>query len=1612
MFPSAGVVPARRWVAGVAAFIVFGAAVFSPSARAQAVGRKTLQGHVPAPVSHLTPVGKLAATNQLYLAIGLPLRNRPALDEFLGQLYDPASTNYHKYLTVPEFTARFGPTEQDYQAVKDFAAANHLTVAGEHANRVVLDVTGKAADVERVFQIALRTYHHPTDTRDFFAPDAEPSVPVNLPVVDVQGLSDFGRPHPMIVPHSMGPQSQTAMPNAGSGPGGTFIGSDFRTAYVPGTTLNGANQIIGLVQFDGFYSNDITAYETLAGLPAVSIQTNLLDGYNGIPTTGSNSGNPEVSLDIEMVISMAPGMSKLIVYEGNPNLFIPNDCLSRIASDNLAKSVSSSWTWTGGPNVTTDSLLSQMASQGQSYYQASGDSDAYTGSNILDDPSNFTTPVASPYVTAVGGTTLVTTNGGAYFSESVWNWNNKQPNPQPNVGSSGGISISNTIPNWQNLASTNGNFRSTTMRNVPDVALTGDNVYVKYGNGSSGSFGGTSCAAPLWAGFTALINQQAAFAAKPTVGLINAAIYAMGTNANYTIMFHDITIGTNIGNNTPGLYFATNGYDLCTGLGTPNGTNFINALVPVAFAPAISASSWALLAESATPTNGLIDPGETVTVSFTLQNTGNLATSNLVATLQPSANVLAPSSPQTYGKINAFGGTTNKSFTFTAAGVCGSNFVATLLMQDGTNNLGSANFILSLGTSVVLPQNFDSVTAPALPSGWSSSNITGTGNNWITATDLSDTSPNSAFNSDSASPGENALVSPAISVIATNAQISFRHNYSFETGTSHHVTTYYDGGVLEIQIGNGSFSDILAAGGSFVTGGYNNSITSSSDNPLGGRSAWVSSSSGWKTVTVKLPASAAGQSIRLRWNSATDTGNSGGSAVGWHVDTISITDAPPNCLLVATDIGVSQSLATNSLQAGQNLVYTLTVTNLGLQLAANVVATDTVPVNALFISAPGGNYSAGKVVFSIGQLAANAATNFTLTLAPVSGTVFTNSLNAVTVTPEITLANNSTTLIATQSNPTAAGIVVPPVPQTIQCGSNVSFSVTVTGTPPLNLQWTLDGAAIAAATNSNLSLTNVHLPGHTVAVIVTNLYGSATSSVPLTVQDTLAPVITLIGSNPMFVELGSPFVNPGATATDVCAGAVAAISSGTVTTNIVSTNTVTYMATDGNGNTNTTTRTVIVHDTTPPVISWSFTNLVLAAGGNCSGTMTNVTGTNFIHATDLSGALTISQIPTNYAVLPLGTNLVVISVADASGNTSYSTNRIVVQDQTPPLISLQPQNQTNVVGTTASFNVGANACTPLTFQWYSNNVAMLGRTNTTLTMSNVTPALAGNYFAVATAAGGATTSSVVTLTVKLISPSFTLTSSGNPSGFKNAAQFTAQLTPTNAAGTVQFLTNGALFDTKSLVAGSATSTNISTLPRGTNTIAAIYSGDANDYPATNTLSQIVTNHPPTATAAFYSRLAGWPLDIPVANLATNWNDVDGDVVSLATIGVSTNGVTVTNSAGTLIYFGTNNVNDQFTCIISDGAGGTNSQVVHVVIVLTNTVPNIAVVPGGTNGNLTLRLGGAPGDVYVLETTTNLVSSLSWQPIATNTLGTNGVWQFTDGQATNFNHRFYRLKLVP
>jgi hypothetical protein len=552
----------------------------------------------------LQPVERLESSTNLDLVIGLPLRNQEALTNLLQQQYAPTSPQYHHWLTPDEFAAKFGPTEQDYQAVIEFAKANGFTITGTHPNRTLVDVRGSVADIERAFRVTLLAYQHPTEAREFYAPDVEPSFDLTVPVLHITGLDNYSVPRPVSIREAPQNKPADATPASGSGPSGSYIGYDFISAYVPGVSLNGSGQVVALVELDGYYPNDITAYESQAGLPAVPLQNVLLDGFRGTPTANAHQVQ-EVSLDIEMAISMAPGLSKVVVYEASNVTANVEDVLNRIATDNLAKQISSSWQF-GNDATNLDQIYQEYAMQGQSFFQASGDNGAFTNRWLNQQQSD------SPYVTLVGGTTLTTTGPeGDWLSEKVWNWNTGTGLGETNGASGGGIGTSYSIPSWQTNINMSSNGGSRTKRNVPDVAMVADGIYVIYNNGSTASgVGGTSCAAPLWAGFTALVNQQAEASSQPTVGFINPVVYAIGTGPTYAACFHDIISGNNETYYSPLLFSAVPGYDLCTGWGTPTGSNLVNTLLPQ---PDLTRGTDSL-------TNVNPHAGDTVTVSISITN--------------------------------------------------------------------------------------------------------------------------------------------------------------------------------------------------------------------------------------------------------------------------------------------------------------------------------------------------------------------------------------------------------------------------------------------------------------------------------------------------------------------------------------------------------------------------------------------------------------------------------------------------------------------------------------------------------------------------------------------------------------------------------------------------------------------------------------------------------------------------------------------------------------------------------------------------------------------------------------------------------------------------------
>src|SRR5208283_3123676 len=323
-------------------------------------------------------VGLLPPTQRLNLAIMLPLRNQTELTSLLDRLYDPSSPDYRQFLTVAQFTERFSPAEQDYQAVVNFAEANGLTVTDTPANRLLVDVNGSVAQIEKAFHVVMTVYQHPTEKRTFYSPDREPSLYLSVPVTYIAGLNNFTLPRPKLMQAPEGQAVDSRL--TGSGPGGQYLGSDMRPAYYGSGPLTGGGQSVGLFEFDGYDisdvvgtfdgaatstmngSNYIVQYTTGGGVYNVQVNNVLLDGAGAGPV----GGDGEQVLDIVQPISMAPGLEQVLVYIAPPGDCEAVDIINRMASDDIAKQLSCSWGFDPDPS-SIDTALQEMGAQGQTF---------------------------------------------------------------------------------------------------------------------------------------------------------------------------------------------------------------------------------------------------------------------------------------------------------------------------------------------------------------------------------------------------------------------------------------------------------------------------------------------------------------------------------------------------------------------------------------------------------------------------------------------------------------------------------------------------------------------------------------------------------------------------------------------------------------------------------------------------------------------------------------------------------------------------------------------------------------------------------------------------------------------------------------------------------------------------------------------------------------------------------------------------------------------------------------------------------------------------------------------------------------------------------------------
>jgi hypothetical protein len=576
--------------------LVFSNGIAAPDCRAPHGSQPLTTAYVRPPTSPV--VGPVPANKPITLSIDLPVRNMGALQAAIAQASNPSSPQYRHYLSAADLKANHNPTDADYAALVGWAQGRGFGVVTS-AKNLGIDVTGTAAQIEAAFHANLVFALRPDGTQ-FYELDRQPSIDLGVTLVGVSGLDNY----------------VVRKPHAGTAPiPGLYRSSDLRTAYLGGaasfcSSLDGAGQSVGLFQLTGFNQADIDMYKqvnSLTATPPLKVLTandpnNLTPAAAPpLPATG-NLENLEISLDIEMVMAIAP-KAQVVVFEG-----LQEESVLRVMADHdEVNQISSSWDITGSPAA--KGILGYLASQGHTFFLASGDAGSYEPATATCPPADLakianrqagpvdappTDARSSPYVTVVGGTALETDDATqAYLRERVW------------PGSGGGVLTGTPIPDFQVGATSINPEVSTVSRNLPDVAMPAQSVYIVasecngvFPAGATGATdrngnivppcpgpivqkrelagGGTSAAAPLWAGFTALMNQKGNAVGLAPVGNINAAIYQIGESAGrYANGFHDVALGANpagvgaAANSCEFSYTPKQGYDLTTGWGSP-----------------------------------------------------------------------------------------------------------------------------------------------------------------------------------------------------------------------------------------------------------------------------------------------------------------------------------------------------------------------------------------------------------------------------------------------------------------------------------------------------------------------------------------------------------------------------------------------------------------------------------------------------------------------------------------------------------------------------------------------------------------------------------------------------------------------------------------------------------------------------------------------------------------------------------------------------------------------------------------------------------------------------------------------------------------------------------
>lgn len=481
----------------------------------------------------------------LHIVLALQLRNRDELQSRLQHIHTRGDAQYQHFLSGAEFTARYAPSAVQAQAVADFLRAAGFANVAIAPNRLLVSGDAGAGLVQRAFNTRLAGFER--DGHALYANLRDAQVPAALGgvVAAVLGLQNAEMARTHIVPAALG---------GSSGP--TTVGhvpTEFPALYNAHRMPTAAGLSVGISTWGDMTQAiaDIAQFESEQHLAPTPIEVRTV-GAAGTDTNGT----PEWDLDAQDIIGMSGGVSRVLLYAAasanNGDLL---ESLNQAVSDNRVQAINASWgecergSDSSGFVAAADIVFQQAAAQGQTFFFSSGDGGSrtgcYTHRGLFVEP-NY--PATSPYVTAVGGTTVYTNADGSYASEKAWS------------GSGGGYSKVEAAPSWQvGTINVCGGRQGRCGRSIPDLAMDADpnSGAIIVVNGKSAQYGGTSLAAPL---ATAVWLRIAAVSANP--GFAAPQLYQVQSQLQDRTFFRDVTSGSN------GAYKAGEGWDAVTGFGS------------------------------------------------------------------------------------------------------------------------------------------------------------------------------------------------------------------------------------------------------------------------------------------------------------------------------------------------------------------------------------------------------------------------------------------------------------------------------------------------------------------------------------------------------------------------------------------------------------------------------------------------------------------------------------------------------------------------------------------------------------------------------------------------------------------------------------------------------------------------------------------------------------------------------------------------------------------------------------------------------------------------------------------------------------------------------------